>query len=63
MLVPRALDPVAAGARMPLPPVKPPPLPPPSAARLTAHDKPQSKAQANVPAPHFELHPPRGPLR
>jgi membrane-bound lytic murein transglycosylase A len=60
MLVPRALDPVAAGAHMPLPPVKPPPLPP---ARLTAHDKPEAKAQANVPAPHFELHPARRSLR
>jgi membrane-bound lytic murein transglycosylase A len=57
MLVPRALDPVAAGAHMPLPPVKPPPLPP--SARLTGHDKPEAKAQANVPAPHFELHPAR----
>jgi hypothetical protein len=45
---------------MPLPPAKPPPLPP---ARLTAHDKPEAKAQANVPAPHFELHPARRSLR
>ena len=32
-------------------------------ARLTAHDKPEAKAQANVPAPHFELHPARRSLR
>ena len=69
MLVPRALDPVAAGARMPLPPLKPP-LPPPPAARLTAHDKPEAaaKAQASAPAPpapvpHLELRPARRPVR
>jgi membrane-bound lytic murein transglycosylase A len=68
MLVPRALDPVAAGARMPLPPVKPP-LPPLPAARLTAHDKPQAaKAPASAPAPpvpvpHLELRPARRPVQ
>jgi membrane-bound lytic murein transglycosylase A len=62
MLVPRALDPVAAGARMPLPPVRPPP-PPPPAAQLAARDKPQSKAQASAPAPPIELRPAHRPLR
>jgi membrane-bound lytic murein transglycosylase A len=61
MLVPRALDPVAAGAHMPLPRVRPPP-PAPPATRL-AHDKPDTKAPANVPPPHFELHPARRSLR
>jgi len=68
MLVPRTLDPVAAGARMPLPPVKPP-LPPPPAARLTARNKPEeAKAQASAPAPpapvpHLELRPARRPVQ
>jgi membrane-bound lytic murein transglycosylase A len=61
MLVPRALDPVAAGARMPLPLARPPPPPPPP-AQFAARGKP-SKAQARVPAPPLELRPARGPLR
>jgi hypothetical protein len=36
MLVPRELDPVAAGARMPLPPLKPAPPPEPKAATRPA---------------------------
>jgi membrane-bound lytic murein transglycosylase A len=56
MLVPRELDPVAAGARMPLPPLKPAPPPEPKAAtRPTVSSAVQSHAtQPKRPMPGLQ---------
>jgi hypothetical protein len=48
MLVPRELDPVAAGARMPLPPQRPAPPAPPAVARVKAPSKTSSAVQPHV---------------
>jgi membrane-bound lytic murein transglycosylase A len=50
MLVPRDIDPVAAGARMPLPPQKPPP---PAVAKAKTQSPKSSAVRSNsMPVPH-----------
>jgi membrane-bound lytic murein transglycosylase A len=59
MLLPRALDPIAAGARMPLPLARPPPSPP-----LAAAKKRGPKSDRGAKPPSFEFHrASRGSLR
>jgi membrane-bound lytic murein transglycosylase A len=59
MLLPRALDPIAAGAHMPLPLARPPPSLP-----LAAAEKRRSKSDRGAKPPPFEFHrASRGPLR
>jgi membrane-bound lytic murein transglycosylase A len=48
MLVPRELDPVAAGARMPLPPQRPAPPAPPAVAKVKAPSKTSSAVQPHA---------------
>ncbi len=47
MLVPRELDPVAAGARMPLPPQRPPPPPPPAEAKVKTRSTTSTAVQSH----------------
>ena len=48
MLVPRELDPAAAGARMPLPPQRPAPPPPPAEAKVKAPSTTFSAVRSHV---------------
>jgi len=48
MLVPRELDPVAAGARMPLPPQRPAPPPPPAEAKAKAPSTTSSAVRSHA---------------
>jgi membrane-bound lytic murein transglycosylase A len=54
VLLPRELDPVVAGARMPLPLAKPPVPPPPPPSRIASREKPGARMEPRQTAMPFD---------